>query len=196
MTETIRPRARRKVVALPVLVMLLGMAEADVRASFVQFTLPANADEVAESSSAATAGIDSTGHAFLSASEAAARAGAGQVGEQQNIWVRARGFYRGWNKDASESITESVRNAYLPGAVTSITTGAGTISDSAELQGGANPTGTITFSPAPESKIPHNDEVWQSAATTPQMISAVGWHRPFEFIACRKALSSAALRKW
>jgi hypothetical protein len=65
MTETIRPRARRKVVALPVLVMLLGMAEADVRASFVQFTLPANADEVAESSSAATAGIDSTGHAFL-----------------------------------------------------------------------------------------------------------------------------------
>jgi uncharacterized delta-60 repeat protein len=33
---------------------------------------------------------------------------------QQNLYVRARGFYRGGTQTASESITESVRNVFLP----------------------------------------------------------------------------------
>src|SRR5205085_3767160 len=50
------------------------------RAAFVQFSIPADADVIAESSAAAPAGIDGGGRAFLSATQAAARAAVGQVG--------------------------------------------------------------------------------------------------------------------
>jgi uncharacterized delta-60 repeat protein len=36
---------------------------------------------------------------------------------QQNLYVRARGFYRGGENNGSESITESVRNVFLPQAL-------------------------------------------------------------------------------
>ena len=36
---------------------------------------------------------------------------------QQNLYIRARGFYRGGQYDVSESITESVRNVFLPQAL-------------------------------------------------------------------------------
>src|SRR4051812_30309532 len=48
--------------------------------AFVQFAIPADADVVAESSAAAPSGIDGGGRAFMSATQAAARAAVGQVG--------------------------------------------------------------------------------------------------------------------
>jgi uncharacterized delta-60 repeat protein len=36
---------------------------------------------------------------------------------QQNLYIRARGFYRGGDQTASESMTESVRNVFLPQAL-------------------------------------------------------------------------------
>src|SRR4051812_1555854 len=63
-----------------VALLLLGMSAQRARDDFVQFSIPADADVVAESSAAAPAGIDSSGRAFLSASQAAARAAVGQVG--------------------------------------------------------------------------------------------------------------------
>src|SRR4051812_42106784 len=63
-----------------VALLLLGMSAQRARDDFVQFSIPADADVVAESSAAAPSGIDSSGHAFLSATQAAARAAVGQVG--------------------------------------------------------------------------------------------------------------------
>jgi len=68
--------------------MLLGWAAttaaalavgSSARAAFVQFAIPADADVVAESSAAAPFGIDNGGQAFLSATQAAARAAVGQT---------------------------------------------------------------------------------------------------------------------
>src|SRR6476646_6117691 len=50
------------------------------QAAFVQFSVPADADVVAESAAAAPSGIDGGGRAFMSATQAAARAAVGQVG--------------------------------------------------------------------------------------------------------------------
>src|SRR4051794_11736112 len=64
--------------ALAAAVLLLPAGSA--KAAFVQFAIPADADVVAESAAAAPAGIDGGGRAFLSATQAAARAAVGQVG--------------------------------------------------------------------------------------------------------------------
>ena len=60
--------------------MLLGTLAPEARAGFVQFTIPANADVVAESAAAAPSGLDGGGRAFLTATQASARAPVGQVG--------------------------------------------------------------------------------------------------------------------
>jgi hypothetical protein len=69
----------RTVVGLAAGAFLL-LSASPARATFTQFTIPADADVVAESSAAPPAGIDSGGRAFLSATQAAARAAVGQVG--------------------------------------------------------------------------------------------------------------------
>jgi hypothetical protein len=61
-------------------VAALAFSSSSVRASFIQFPIPADADVVAESAAAAPSGIDGGGRAFMSASQAAARAAVGQVG--------------------------------------------------------------------------------------------------------------------
>jgi hypothetical protein len=58
----------------------LLLSASSARAVLVQFPIPADADVVAESSAAAPSGIDGGGRAFLSATQAAARAAVGQVG--------------------------------------------------------------------------------------------------------------------
>jgi hypothetical protein len=80
MTEIPHRRARRSAGAWAVLAMLPGIFASEARANFVQFVIPANADVVAESSGPAPTGLDGSGRAFLSASQAAARAAVGEVG--------------------------------------------------------------------------------------------------------------------
>ena len=58
---------------------------------------------------------------------------------QQNIYIRARGYYRGGNLNGSESITESVRNAFVPTpAPTPTPTTLGNISTRLRVETGDN----------------------------------------------------------
>ncbi|MEY2510769.1 MAG: hypothetical protein QOE26_1532 [Verrucomicrobiota bacterium] len=68
----------------------------------------------------------------------------------QNFYIRAHGYYRSGYFNSSESITESVLNAFvsvttLSPTASSPTTVGETISGVATLSGGASPVGTITF---------------------------------------------------
>jgi uncharacterized delta-60 repeat protein len=110
----------------------------------------------------------------------------------QNIYIRARGYYRGGQGNGSESVTESVRNAFfvvtgISGTASSATTVGGTISDTATLSGGVSPTGLITFKVygpndstcggpvafSSSSKV-NRDGTYNSAAFTP---TAAGTYR-------------------
>ena len=64
----------------------------------------------------------------------------------QNIYIRARGYYHNGNQNGSESITESVRNAFIAPAPPNLTTGAATniTSTTATLNASVNPNGLST----------------------------------------------------
>ncbi len=110
----------------------------------------------------------------------------------QNIYIRARGFYRSGYQNGSESVIESVRNAFfvvtgISGTASAATTVGGNISDTATLSGGVSPTGLITFKvygpddstcggPVAFSSVSkvNGDGTYSSAAFTP---TAAGTYR-------------------